>query len=150
MLGRMRRAQLESLRACAETNKHRPRPRIYIGPSRWQLAFAQLSRLPTPVGTLVAPSLSPHAMKSLSASLVSVALLVAAVSAQFQINTPNPPSQCVPVQITWTGGTPPYFLGPPFTWQTNISSGQSVFFQVTDNTGSVAQSAPVTIQSSPA
>ncbi|KAI0359883.1 hypothetical protein OH77DRAFT_1517471 [Trametes cingulata] len=94
-------------------------------------------------------------MKSLSASLVSVALLVAAVSAQFQINTPNPPTQCVPVQITWSGGNPPYFLqypnlqGTSFTWQTNISAGQEVGFTLTDSSGSVAQSAPVIIQSGP-
>ncbi|KAI8980168.1 hypothetical protein BD414DRAFT_551040 [Trametes punicea] len=111
-------------------------------------------------------------MKSLSASLVSAALLIAAVSAQdqnFTINTPNPPTQCVPVQLTWQGGDPPYFLaiipggqpqapalqqypgltGTTFTWSVNISAGQSVGFEVTDSQGHIAQSAPVTIQSSP-
>ncbi|KAI0719270.1 hypothetical protein C8T65DRAFT_693277 [Cerioporus squamosus] len=46
-------------------------------------------------------------MKSLSASLVTVALFAAGAAAQtFQINTPNPPTQCVPTQFTWSGGTP--------------------------------------------
>ncbi|KAI0775221.1 hypothetical protein BD413DRAFT_296530 [Trametes elegans] len=44
-------------------------------------------------------------------SVVALALFAAAVSAQdFQINTPNPPTQCVPVQITWSNGQPPFFL----------------------------------------
>ncbi|KAI0325539.1 hypothetical protein GY45DRAFT_1340053 [Cubamyces sp. BRFM 1775] len=111
-------------------------------------------------------------MKSFSASLVSAVLLAAAVSAQdssFQILTPNPPTQCVPVQIKWNGGTPPFFLSifpgdqpqapsleqfpnlqsSPFTWNTNIAAGQSVGFQVTDNTGAVAQSGSVIIQPGP-
>ncbi|KAI0833455.1 hypothetical protein BC628DRAFT_1414242 [Trametes gibbosa] len=49
-------------------------------------------------------------MKSLSASLLSVALLALAANAQLQINTPNPPTQCVPIQFTWSGGNPPFFL----------------------------------------
>ncbi|KAH9903010.1 hypothetical protein C8Q73DRAFT_672615 [Cubamyces lactineus] len=111
-------------------------------------------------------------MKSFSASLVSAVLLAAAVSAQdsnFQILTPNPPIQCVPIQIKWNGGTPPFFLSifpgdqpqapsleqfpnlqsSPFTWKTDIPAGQSVGFQVTDNTGAVAQSGSVIIQSGP-
>ncbi|KAI0661712.1 hypothetical protein C8Q70DRAFT_966844 [Cubamyces menziesii] len=114
------------------------------------------------------------AMKSFSASLVSAVLLAAAVSAQdpsFQILTPNPPTQCVPVQIKWNGGSPPFFLvssifpgdqpqapsleqfpnlqSSPFTWKTDIPAGQSVGFQVTDNTGAIAQSGSVIIQPGP-
>ncbi|KAI0671720.1 hypothetical protein C8Q78DRAFT_991290 [Trametes maxima] len=109
-------------------------------------------------------------MKSLSTSIVSAALLVAAVSAQdFQINTPNPPTQCIPVQLTWTGGQAPFFLaikpgGQPsasalqqysglttnsFTWSTNITAGTSIGFTLTDSAGNQAQSAAVTIQSGP-
>ncbi|KAI0649132.1 hypothetical protein C8Q79DRAFT_1041602 [Trametes meyenii] len=115
-------------------------------------------------------------MKSLSTSIVSAALLVAAVSAQdFQINTPNPPTQCVPVQLSWTGGQAPFFLaliavcsikpgGQPsasalqqysglttnsFTWSTNITAGTSIGFTLTDSAGNQAQSAAVTIQSGP-
>ncbi|RPD60069.1 hypothetical protein L226DRAFT_560454 [Lentinus tigrinus ALCF2SS1-7] len=108
-------------------------------------------------------------MKSLSAPLVAVALLAAGASAQFQINTPNPPTQCVPTQFTWTGGTAPYFLvinpggvtgaaalqqysgltGTSFTWSTNITAGTSIGLALTDATGTTVQSAPVTIQSGP-
>ncbi|KAL1949459.1 hypothetical protein VTO73DRAFT_8340 [Trametes versicolor] len=103
-------------------------------------------------------------MKSLSTSLVSVALFVAATSAQLTLNTPNPPTQCVPVQITWTGGTGPFFLlaqcalpliqypnlqSSPFTWSTNITANTAIGFTITDSTGAQGQTAPVTIQSGP-
>ncbi|PIL35599.1 hypothetical protein GSI_02327 [Ganoderma sinense ZZ0214-1] len=110
-------------------------------------------------------------MQSLSTCLVAAALLVAAVNAQFQINTPASITQCVPVQFSWTGGEQPYFLacvinpggvtgaaalqqytgltGTSFTWSANISEGTSIGLQLTDSTGAIAQSAPVTIQSGP-
>ncbi|KAI9060661.1 hypothetical protein FKP32DRAFT_1605457 [Trametes sanguinea] len=115
-------------------------------------------------------------MKSFTA-LASAALLAVAVSAQqFTINTPtfsssqpssNPPTVCVPVQLTWSGGTPPYFLtifpgghpeepalqqypnlqGTSFTWSTNITAGTLVGFQLTDHNGQIAQSSSVQIMS---
>ncbi|KAI0707369.1 hypothetical protein C8Q76DRAFT_818486 [Earliella scabrosa] len=91
-------------------------------------------------------------MKSLSASIVTAALLVAGVAAQdFQINTPNPPTQCVPARFTWSGGqgaiTPggvpgaaalqqyPGLTGTAFTWPTNITAGTSIGLTLTDATG---------------
>ncbi|KAI0787709.1 hypothetical protein C8Q74DRAFT_1315534 [Fomes fomentarius] len=105
-------------------------------------------------------------MKSFSASLVSAALLVAGVAAQdFQINTPNPPTQCVPSRFTWSGGQGTIapggvpgatafqqytgVTGTAFTWSTNISAGTSIGLTLTDSNGAVAQSAPVTIQAGP-
>ncbi|TBU57980.1 hypothetical protein BD310DRAFT_949015 [Dichomitus squalens] len=99
-------------------------------------------------------------MKSVSTAVVAAALLVAGVSAQFQINTPNPPTQCVPVQLTWSGGNRGQpgaaalqqysgLTGTSFTWPTNITSGTSIGFTLTDSTGATAQSAPVTINPGP-
>ncbi|KAI0749306.1 hypothetical protein C8Q80DRAFT_1161231 [Daedaleopsis nitida] len=115
-------------------------------------------------------------MKSLSASIITAALLVVGVSAQdFTINTPNPPTQCVPTQFHWTGGTCELFLysentqnispggvpgatafqqytgltGTSFTWSTNLTAGTSFGLTLTDANGQVAQSAPVSVQSGP-
>ncbi|TBU26217.1 hypothetical protein BD311DRAFT_779796 [Dichomitus squalens] len=90
-------------------------------------------------------------MKSVSTAVAAAALLVAGVSAQFQINTPNPPTHITP------GGQPgaaalqqyPGLTGTSFTWPTNITSGTSIGFTLTDSTGATAQSAPVTINPGP-
>ena len=73
----------------------------------------------------------------------------------FTLNTPLSLTQCIPVNISWTGGTPPFSLranfkignstfqflpeflgteifGTQFTWNTNVPSGMSVFFEVID------------------
>ena len=111
-----------------------------------------------------------HPNKYLNLSLLAVlsASFPSAV-AQMQINTPNAPTQCVPAQFTWTGGTSPYFLalasedpyggpalqsfagltGTSFTWSANISAGTSFRLILTDSGGQTNQSAPVTIQSGP-
>ncbi|OJT11478.1 hypothetical protein TRAPUB_12030 [Trametes pubescens] len=85
-------------------------------------------------------------MKSLSTSLVSVALFVAAASAQITLNTPiNPGNQPGAAALQqYTGLT-----ASPFTWSTNITAGTSVSFALTDSTGGTGQTAPVTIQSGP-
>ncbi|KAJ8469808.1 hypothetical protein ONZ51_g8742 [Trametes cubensis] len=43
----------------------------------------------------------------------------------------------------------PNLQSSPFTWKTDIPAGQSVGFQVTDNTGAIAQSGSVIIQPGP-
>ncbi|KAM0755270.1 hypothetical protein T439DRAFT_284165, partial [Meredithblackwellia eburnea MCA 4105] len=86
-----------------------------------------------------------------------------------QVNTPAAVVQCQPVAITYSGGTAPYFLSVipggqagatplvsfpssatttagSYTWTVNIASGTSITFQIRDNTGTLAYSAPVTIQ----
>ncbi|KAM5535957.1 hypothetical protein V8D89_010397 [Ganoderma adspersum] len=114
-------------------------------------------------------------MQSLSTCLVAAAMLVAAVNAQFQINTPASITQCVPTQFTWTGGSGEQSYSPSrvmaivpggvpgaaalqqysgltgnsFSWSANITEGTSIGLQLTDSTGAIAQSAPVTIQSGP-
>ncbi|KAI0635911.1 hypothetical protein C8Q77DRAFT_1100354 [Trametes polyzona] len=104
-------------------------------------------------------------MKSLSTALVSTALFVAAANAQFQIFTPRPPTQCIPTQLNWQGGTRAIvpggqpqaaalqqyanLQGTSFTWATNISAGTSINFALTDQTGATAQTAPVDIQPGP-
>ncbi|KAJ3936316.1 MAG: hypothetical protein NXY57DRAFT_957403 [Lentinula lateritia] len=121
----------------------------------------------------------------------AVALISGAYAQDFTINTPGSLTECEPVLLQWTGGTPPYFLldvsflhyrgifsnlsmrivdlehlpsvynsGSPstnaetltttnstsFTWTVNIASGQSIGFNIVDNTGAEKQSAAVAIQ----
>jgi hypothetical protein len=78
------------------------------------------------------------------ASVASVALLVAGALGQIMINTPNGPLsaiQCLPYQITWTGGTGPFEIRlldtslsfveeitsstniSPFLWTVNVAAG---------------------------
>ncbi|KAJ4477180.1 hypothetical protein J3R30DRAFT_3483083 [Lentinula aciculospora] len=96
----------------------------------------------------------------------AVALISGVYAQDFTINTPASLTVCQPVLIQWTGGTPPYFLsvynsGSPstnaetltttnstsFTWTVNIAAGQSIGFNIVDNTGLQKQSAAVSIQS---
>jgi hypothetical protein len=106
-------------------------------------------------------------MKSLFVGLVTTSLFVAGALAQaLTINTPPDAVECEPTLLTWSGGTPPYFLsvtpgatpdgtaledlgqqnGTSFSWNTNIAAGTSVDLTLRDNTGAIAQSAPFTIQ----
>jgi len=72
---------------------------------------------------------------------------------------------CLPSLITWTGGTPPYFLsvlpagqpsaaalvdlgeqqGDSVTWLVNLGVGTSGFLNLRDNTGALAQSGSFTV-----
>ncbi|KAF9003949.1 hypothetical protein BDQ17DRAFT_1424918 [Cyathus striatus] len=94
----------------------------------------------------------------MKATLVSVALFFAAAAAQsFTVNTPVPnPPVCQPVMITWTGGTPPYFLdfgtitdGTSFRWVVNEPVGTSLGLDLRDNTGTVVQSGTFSVASGP-
>ncbi|KAF9208353.1 hypothetical protein BGZ49_009045 [Haplosporangium sp. Z 27] len=84
-------------------------------------------------------------------------------------NLPNPVIACLPVQLSWSGGTPPYFpsvvpAGQPdaaalvtfqqqdsltLTWDVNLPAGSSVELDLKDSTGESVQSAPSTIQANP-
>ncbi|KAN0120674.1 hypothetical protein V8E52_003943, partial [Russula decolorans] len=107
-------------------------------------------------------------MKSYIFTIISAALFVAGVSAQLTINTPTNVISCAPLQITFTGGTPPYIISihpgatpndsplatfsnvtaSPFTWTAvNYASGTSLDITLRDNTGASAQSAPFSVQS---
>ncbi|KJA19469.1 hypothetical protein HYPSUDRAFT_887602 [Hypholoma sublateritium FD-334 SS-4] len=105
-------------------------------------------------------------MKSFFAPLAVVAFVASTVSAQtFTINSLTNVVVCLPTLITWTGGTPPYFLvilpagqpsaaalvdlgeqqGNSVTWLTNLGVGVSAFLNLRDNTGALAQSASFTV-----
>jgi len=103
--------------------------------------------------------------------LVVVALaFVASVLAQgtpgFMINTPANAVTCQPLLITWSGGTPPYFLsvlpgadpngqalvdfgqqdGTSFTWTAvNQQANTQLGLTLRDSNGNTAQSAPFTV-----
>ncbi|KAI0039854.1 hypothetical protein FA95DRAFT_1577323 [Auriscalpium vulgare] len=107
-------------------------------------------------------------MRSTFSSLVAAALFVVAASAQtLTINTPSNVAECLPLQITWSGGTPPYTVslasgtdpnGPAlqilatntqatsFSWSAvNFASGTSLDLNVRDSTGTLQQTAPFTV-----
>ncbi|KAF6754457.1 hypothetical protein DFP72DRAFT_848265 [Ephemerocybe angulata] len=100
-------------------------------------------------------------MKSFAAQLVAVSLAVSGALAQ-TVNTPANAVVCQPLQITWSGGTPPYFLsilpgnqpsaaairdfgtvtGTSFTWNpVNLPAGTLIGINLRDSTGTLAQSA---------
>ncbi|EJF56928.1 hypothetical protein DICSQDRAFT_70448, partial [Dichomitus squalens LYAD-421 SS1] len=87
------------------------------------------------------------------------------VGAQFRMDAPNPPTQCVPSEFTWSGGIAPYVLtiapgdSLPSTWQqysgltrdsfiwsTNVPAGTNVNLALKDSTGEV-QNESFTVQS---
>ncbi|KAE8537862.1 hypothetical protein D1P53_005923 [Cryptococcus gattii VGV] len=96
-------------------------------------------------------------------------ILLAAVAgalADLTVSTPASLIQCQPVLLSWSGGTAPYYLaiipggeasaaalkdfgeqsGTSLTWTVDTSSGTSVSVKVTDSTGTINYSSPVTIQ----
>ncbi|KAI6165809.1 hypothetical protein EDD17DRAFT_1553388 [Pisolithus thermaeus] len=103
----------------------------------------------------------------LKSTFAVVVLFVAGALAQstFTINTPSNVVECEPTLITWTGGTPPYYLSilpgadptgtaieslgqqnsTSVTWVCNIASGTSLGLTLRDNTGATVQSAPFTV-----
>ncbi|KAH9063843.1 hypothetical protein EDB87DRAFT_1600655 [Lactarius vividus] len=107
-------------------------------------------------------------MKSALLSIASAALFVAGASAQsLTVNTPLNVVVCQPLQISWTGGTAPYFLsvhpgaapndpaladfgtqqGTSFIWTAvNFPSGTSLDITLRDSSGLTSQSAPFTVQ----
>ncbi|KAK7050976.1 hypothetical protein VNI00_005088 [Paramarasmius palmivorus] len=98
-------------------------------------------------------------------SLAALSLLSGAL-AQFTMNTPSNPVTCQPLQLTWTGGAPPYFIsvqdgnnpsgdalirfpeqnGTSLTWTVNIQPNTSIGFLARDNNGQTSQTAAVTTQ----
>jgi len=107
-------------------------------------------------------------MKSYVFSILSAALFVVGASAQLTVNTPTNVISCTALQITFSGGTPPYIIsvhpgatpnadalvtfpnvtGSPFTWTAvNYASGTSLDLTIRDSTGASAQSAPFSVQS---
>ncbi|KAJ7931528.1 hypothetical protein B0H13DRAFT_2308674 [Mycena leptocephala] len=104
----------------------------------------------------------------LKSVLVTTALAIGAAAQALTINTPVPgAAECQPFLITWANGVPPYFVtcvhvqnnppsgtpvvdfgqqtGTQLTWLVNQTLGTSLIFQIKDNTGLTASSAPFTI-----
>ncbi|KAI9000588.1 hypothetical protein BD414DRAFT_472131 [Trametes punicea] len=86
-----------------------------------------------------------------------------------KINTLTSPTQCEPVQFTWQGGVPPYYLslvpggqpqaqalrqfpaqnGDSMTWTVDLPAGTSFTSSLRDSTGAQAFSDIQTVQSGP-
>ncbi|KAF9791019.1 hypothetical protein BJ322DRAFT_1039267 [Thelephora terrestris] len=101
---------------------------------------------------------------------VAAAALISLVPAVLglTINTPGSVVQCQPVLLTWSGGTPPYYLslipagqvsapaletfptqnGTQLTWTVDQQQGASFNIALKDSTGAVAYSDIVTVQPS--
>ncbi|EKM78752.1 hypothetical protein AGABI1DRAFT_85658 [Agaricus bisporus var. burnettii JB137-S8] len=105
----------------------------------------------------------------MKAALFSLVFAASAFAQSFTINTPANVAQCQPLQITWSGGNPPYFLtvnpgsqpnGPPlvnlgeqngtsFSWtQVNVQANTQIGFSLRDSSGAIAQTAAVTVNDS--
>ncbi|KAF8573486.1 hypothetical protein K439DRAFT_1642966 [Ramaria rubella] len=102
-------------------------------------------------------------------SLAALALVPAVIAQSLMVNTPTGVVECEPVQITWTGGTPPYFLsfvpagqssapaikqfptqnGNEFTWNADLGAGTTFTIALKDSAGSPAFSDIVTVESGP-
>ncbi|KAJ6536680.1 hypothetical protein DFH09DRAFT_1369257 [Mycena vulgaris] len=107
-------------------------------------------------------------MRSTFASLLVVASFLAAATAQtaLVINTPGPtpPVTCEPTQLTFGGGTPPYFIvlvdgddlsniiiafgqfsNTSFTWNVREPADENLILTIRDQTGQLQNSAKFTI-----
>ncbi|WVN85095.1 uncharacterized protein L203_100237 [Cryptococcus depauperatus CBS 7841] len=103
--------------------------------------------------------------KSLFATLAVLATTV--LGADLTVNSPPSLVVCQPAQLAWTGGQGPYIIavipggqpsaaaletlsdsanGNSITWKVDIAAGTSVTLKVTDSTGNIQYSSPVTIQ----
>ncbi|KIJ62814.1 hypothetical protein HYDPIDRAFT_176263 [Hydnomerulius pinastri MD-312] len=94
-------------------------------------------------------------------TFASLALFVAGALAQLTINTPGNVVECQPTLLSWSGGTGDILPGSTptaaalenlgqqnstsVTWTCNIAAGVSIGLTLRDSTGTVAQSAPFTI-----
>ncbi|KAG9092402.1 hypothetical protein FRC07_011675, partial [Ceratobasidium sp. 392] len=101
-------------------------------------------------------------------ALYAVALAGFAAAQQFTVATPASIVQCQPVQLSWSGGTAPYFPsiipgsqpgaaalkefpsqpGTSLTWTVDLPAGTSITVQVRDSTGALQYSSASSIQDS--
>ncbi|KAG8740756.1 hypothetical protein FRC12_015884 [Ceratobasidium sp. 428] len=99
---------------------------------------------------------------------IALAGYAAAQGGSMTINTPASVVQCQPVQLSWSGGTAPYFpsiipgsqpgaaalkefpsqQGTSLTWKCDLQQGTQITMQVRDSTGAVQYSSAVPIQNS--
>nr|KIR89266.1 hypothetical protein I308_00271 [Cryptococcus tetragattii IND107] len=97
----------------------------------------------------------------------TIALLATAWAEDLTVNSPASVVVCQPVALSWSGGTAPYIVavipggqssaaaletisdnesGNQVTWKVDIDAGTSITFKITDASGSIQYSSPVTIQ----
>ncbi|KAF8992849.1 hypothetical protein BDQ17DRAFT_1286827, partial [Cyathus striatus] len=106
-------------------------------------------------------------MKPLASAVVVVAILprIAALT----VNTPTSVVQCQPIMLSWSGGSPPYYIsllpggqvsataiksfdrqdGNQYTWIVDLPSGTPFTISLKDGTGIQAYSDAVMVQPSP-
>ncbi|KAI0708370.1 hypothetical protein C8Q76DRAFT_799642 [Earliella scabrosa] len=101
-------------------------------------------------------------MKSTTALFVAASILASRASlVHIDVDTPTQAVQCIPLNVTWTGGVGPwrvdvtlggcevheifYAAGPGFPWKTNVQGGHSALIIVTDSQGNVGTSEPFEI-----
>jgi len=107
-------------------------------------------------------------MKSFATAAALVSLLPAVLAQNLMVNSPANVVQCEPTQLTWTGGSPPYYLslipagqpsapaikefptqqGNSYTWMVDLQQGTSFTIEVKDSTGTPAYSSIETINPS--
>jgi len=103
------------------------------------------------------------------AALAAIPAAIAQNTGGLMINTPTGVVQCQPAQLSWTGGTAPFFLsfipagqpsapaikqfpnqnGNSFTWTADLASGSSFSISLKDSSGNQAFSDIVNVQSGP-
>ncbi|KAI0787943.1 hypothetical protein C8Q74DRAFT_1366741 [Fomes fomentarius] len=108
-------------------------------------------------------------MLFITAATIFSALFQIVLAADFKINTLTSPVQCEPVQFTWQGGAPPYYLslvpgGQPaatayrqfpvqsdnsYTWKVDLPQGTTFTSELKDSTGAQAFSDVQTVQGGP-
>ncbi|KAJ6460755.1 hypothetical protein C8R47DRAFT_1327628 [Mycena vitilis] len=107
-------------------------------------------------------------MRSAFAPLLVVASFAGVALSQLTIITPSAPVECQPTLITWSGGTPPYFLtcvtfvndaddqatilvnfgtlsNNSLTWTINQPAGTNCQLFIKDSTGAPQNSAPFSV-----
>ena len=106
-----------------------------------------------------------HIISTLTIAFTLLTLPAIAQSNLTFITTPTDAFQCIPLMLSWSGGSPPFSLaivssgiatplqlypdlsGLEFSWSSNISAGTTITFQLTDAEGDIAVSpAALTIQ----
>ncbi|EMD34128.1 hypothetical protein CERSUDRAFT_117626 [Gelatoporia subvermispora B] len=107
-------------------------------------------------------------MKSFTTAVALVAVLPAVLGQNLMVNSPPNIVQCEPTQLSWTGGSPPYYLslipagqpsaaaiksfptqqGNSYTWNVDLQQGTSFSIELKDSTGNTAYSAIETVNPS--
>ncbi|WVW84783.1 hypothetical protein I302_106818 [Kwoniella bestiolae CBS 10118] len=111
-------------------------------------------------------------MRFIATAVSTIALIGAAIAQQtsgdITVNTPPSLVQCQPASLSWSGGTGPYIVavipggqptaaalktisdsesGTSLTWTVDVAANTEITIKLTDSTGAIQYSSPVTIQS---